>query len=171
MAYNIGVANFVRMWLQNVRGCDRPKYLVQFSYREKILQTRKYTLNHTILDREKLSLCQPNTIDLGFDSRAPCCKQGAYIKHFLTNFRRCQIRVRDALQRNFWSRPKIVARPTQLWKKHCLWILEGRLITNPILSALHLQHPKSYIYVHFQLVISNWLGFHYESETINKAHN
>jgi hypothetical protein len=42
---------------------------------------------------------------------------------------------------------KIVARPAQLRKKHCPCILEGRLTTNPILSALHLQGLKFNIYV------------------------
>jgi hypothetical protein len=37
-------------------------------------------------------------------------------------------------------------------KKLCSCILEGRLTTNPILSALHLQGLKSNIYVHFPQV-------------------
>jgi hypothetical protein len=39
------------------------------------------------------------------------------------------------------------ARPTS--KSHCPYNLEGHLSTNPISSALHLQGPKSDIYVHF----------------------
>jgi hypothetical protein len=37
-------------------------------------------------------------------------------------------------------------------------ILEGRLTTNPILSALHIQGLKSNIYVHFQLVNKQLIG-------------
>ena len=43
-------------------------------------------------------------------------------------------------------------KPARKRKKHCSCILEGRLTTNPILSALHLQGLKSNIYVHFHLV-------------------
>ena len=60
----------------------------------------------------------------------------------------CQIRAGSALL-GIFARPKTAARPAQLRKKHCPCILEGRLITNPILSALHFQGSKSYIYVHF----------------------
>ena len=46
--------------------------------------------------------------------------------------------------------------------------MERRLITNPILSALHLRGPKSYIYMFTSIEeINDWLGFHYQSETIN----
>jgi hypothetical protein len=38
-------------------------------------------------------------------------------------------------------------RPAQLREKHSLGILEGWLITNYILSALHLQGLKSKIYI------------------------
>jgi hypothetical protein len=76
-----------------------------------------------------------------------------------TNYGRCQIREGPALLRDFcprpgffWTWPKIVARPAQLRKKHCPCILEGRLTTNPILSALHLQGLKSNIYVQFPQV-------------------
>ena len=51
----------------------------------------------------------------------------------------------------FWTQPKNDARPTQL-KKPCPYILEGCLSTKPILSAPHLQSPKSNICVHFHLV-------------------
>ena len=37
-------------------------------------------------------------------------------------------------------------------------ILEGRLTTNPILSALHIQGLKPNIYVHFQLVNKQLIG-------------
>ena len=49
----------------------------------------------------------------------------------------------------FWARQKNVACPSDFEKIHCPCILEGHLLTNPILSALHLQGPKSNIYVHF----------------------
>ena len=52
----------------------------------------------------------------------------------------------------FWTRPKTSTRPTWLWKHHCPCILEGHFSTNPILSALQLQGPKSNIYVHFHWV-------------------
>ena len=43
--------------------------------------------------------------------------------------------------------------PTRLTSKQdCPCILEGRLSTTPILSALRLQAPKSNIYVHFPLI-------------------
>jgi hypothetical protein len=48
--------------------------------------------------------------------------------------------------------------PTQLQKKHCPCILEGRLTTNPILSALHLQGLKSKIYLHSHLVNKPLIG-------------
>ena len=57
-----------------------------------------------------------------------------------------------------FTRPKNVARPAQLQKKHCPCILEGRLTTNPILSALHLQGLISNIYVHFQVVSKQLIG-------------
>ena len=46
----------------------------------------------------------------------------------------------SAPARNFFSDPPETAtRPARKRKKHCFCILEGRLTTNPILSALHLQ--------------------------------
>ena len=55
--------------------------------------------------------------------------------------------------------------PAQLRKNHCPCILEGHLSTNPILSALHLQGPKSnicsniyIIYVHFHWVNKQVVG-------------
>ena len=47
----------------------------------------------------------------------------------------------------------------------------GRLTTNPILSALHLQDLKSNKYVHFQLINKQPFGLHSGSETINEARN
>ena len=67
---------------------------------------------------------------------------------------------------------KICCQCTWFRKNHCPRILESHLIfIFFILIALHLQGSKSNIYVHFHWVVSNWLGFHYESETINKACN
>ena len=43
-------------------------------------------------------------------------------------------------------------------KIHCSCILEGHSPTNPILSALHPQGPKSNIYVHFQVVSKQLVG-------------
>ena len=43
------------------------------------------------------------------------------------------------------------------------YILEGRLTTNPILSALHRQGLKSNIYVHFQLVYKLLIGIPFGS--------
>ncbi len=37
-------------------------------------------------------------------------------------------------------------------KNHCPCIFEGHLSTNPILSAMHLQGPKSNLYLHFHWV-------------------
>ena len=48
--------------------------------------------------------------------------------------------------------------PAQFWKNHCHCILEGHLSTNPMLSALHLQGPKSNIYVHFHWVNKQLIG-------------
>ena len=45
-----------------------------------------------------------------------------------------------------------------LWKNHCPCIFEGHISTNPILSALHLQGPKSKIYVHFHWVSEHILA-------------
>jgi hypothetical protein len=60
---------------------------------------------------------------------------------------------------NHLNPTKNVAGPTQLQKKHCSCILEGRLTTNPIiLSPVHLQGLKSNIYVHFQLVNKKLIG-------------
>ncbi len=53
---------------------------------------------------------------------------------------------------------KTDAQSAQLQKEHCPCILEGRLATNPILSALHLQGLKSNIYVHFQVVNKQLIG-------------
>ena len=39
--------------------------------------------------------------------------------------------------------------PAWLQKNHCPCIFEDHLSTNPILSALHLEDPKSNTYVHF----------------------
>ena len=52
------------------------------------------------------------------------------------------------------TRPKtaIPACPPDFKKNPCPCILEGHLLTNPILSALHLQDPKSNIYVHCRWV-------------------
>ena len=58
----------------------------------------------------------------------------------------------------FRTQPKIVVHPLD-FKNHCPYNFEGHSSTNPILSTLHLQGPKSNIYVHFHLVknlISNW---------------
>ena len=56
--------------------------------------------------------------------------------------------------------PKIVSQPAQLKKEHCPCLLEGRLTTNPILSALHLQSLNSNIYIcmHFQVVSQQLIG-------------
>jgi hypothetical protein len=43
--------------------------------------------------------------------------------------------------------------PARCWKKHCPFILKGRLTTNPILTALHLQSSKSNIYLSIYLSI------------------
>ena len=49
----------------------------------------------------------------------------------------------------FWAQPKTSTRLGFDFKKnHGPCILEGHLSTNPISSALHLQGPKSNIYVH-----------------------
>jgi hypothetical protein len=40
----------------------------------------------------------------------------------------------------------------QTKKKHCPCIMDGRLSTNAILSALHHQGPKPNMYVRFRLV-------------------
>jgi hypothetical protein len=58
----------------------------------------------------------------------------------------------------FQTRPKTAARPVRKLKKNCSCILEGRLTTNPILSALHLQGLKSIIYVHFPQVNKPLIG-------------
>ena len=71
----------------------------------------------------------------------------------------------------FWTQPKIVARPAQLRKKHCPCILEGRLTTNPILSALHLQGLKSNIYVHFHLVNKPLIGISFQKWNLNEERN
>ena len=58
----------------------------------------------------------------------------------------------------FLNPPENSCPPCPLRKKHCSCILEGRLTTNPILSAFHLQGLKSNIYVHFHLINKplNW---------------
>jgi hypothetical protein len=61
----------------------------------------------------------------------------------------CQIHVGATLLGIFWNWPKTTARPAQLRKKYYPCILEGRLTTNHILSALHLQGLQSNIYLHF----------------------
>ena len=69
-----------------------------------------------------------------------------------------------------WTWPKISACPAPLWKNCCPCILESHLFSNLILSALHFQGLESNMYVHFHWVyISNWLRFHFRSETVNKA--
>jgi hypothetical protein len=86
------------------------------------------------------------------------------IKSPYTNYRGCQIQAGATLPGSFWTRPKTTSCPAQLRKKHCPCILEGRLITNPILSALHLQGLKPhiyiyiYIYMHFHLVNKPLIG-------------
>ena len=50
------------------------------------------------------------------------------------------------------------ARSTQRRKKICSCVLEGRLTTNLILSALHLQGRKCNVYVHFHLVSKSLIG-------------
>jgi hypothetical protein len=52
----------------------------------------------------------------------------------------------------FWTRPKIIACLAWFWRKHCTCILEGHLLTYPILSALHLQGLESNLYVYFYLI-------------------
>ena len=47
------------------------------------------------------------------------------------------------------DRKLLPVHPPDFKKHHCPFILEGHLSTNPIWSALHLQGPKSNIYVHF----------------------
>jgi hypothetical protein len=59
---------------------------------------------------------------------------------------------------NFSNLTEIVARPAQFQKKLDPCILEGRLTTNPILSALLLQVLKSNIYEHFHLVNKSLIG-------------
>ena len=58
----------------------------------------------------------------------------------------------SSLSFSFKTPPKTSARNTQLRKNHCSCILEGHLSTNPTLGTLHLQGPKSNIYVHFHWV-------------------
>ena len=70
---------------------------------------------------------------------------------------------------NFLDATKNCYPPARLSKNHCPCILKGHISTNSILSSLHLQGPKSNIYVHFHWVISNWLGFHFQRE-IAKRH-
>jgi hypothetical protein len=82
-----------------------------------------------------------------------------------TNYGGCQIRAGatsreiSAPARDFFkpARKQLPA-PPENEKKHCSCILEGRLTTNPILSALHLQGLKSNIYVHFHLVNKSLIG-------------
>ena len=89
-------------------------------------------------------LLQKKSLRQLFHSYVPCMATShrptyiwADVKHPLTNFRGCHVRDGATLQRNFRTWPKIVA----------LAFLKGRLTTNPILSALHLQDLKSNIYM------------------------
>jgi hypothetical protein len=59
----------------------------------------------------------------------------------------------------FQTHPKTDARPARKQKKLCSCILEGRLTTNPILSALHLQGLKSNIYIYTQYGICSQAAF------------
>ena len=72
----------------------------------------------------------------------------------------------------FLNRTENCTLPLQrLWKNIALAFFSGHLITNPILSALHLQGVKSNIYVQFQLVNKQLIGISFQSETINEARN
>ena len=42
------------------------------------------------------------------------------------------------------------------------------LPTRPLLGASQLQFPKSNLYVHNYLLMSNYMGFHSRSETVNQ---
>ena len=67
------------------------------------------------------------------------------------------------------DRKRLLAHPIS--KNHCPSILEGHLSTNPKLSALYLQGPKSNIYVQFQWVNKQLTGISFESEIANKPCN
>ncbi len=70
----------------------------------------------------------------------------------------CQIRAGAAFLGKISPNRKLLLDPSNFKKNHCPCILEGRLTTNPILSALHLQGLKSNIYVHFQVVSKQLIG-------------
>ena len=73
------------------------------------------------------------------------------------NFRGCQIRAGTAFPKFFEPDRKLLpARLTS--KKHCPCILEGRLTTNTILTALHHEGLQSNVYVHFQVVNKQLIG-------------
>jgi hypothetical protein len=58
-----------------------------------------------------------------------------------------------------------------LQKNHWPCILEGHFLTNPILSAPHLQDPKSNIYVHFRQVNKQLTGISFEVKPAIKHEN
>ena len=71
----------------------------------------------------------------------------------LMNFSECQNRAGATARpenRKFLDPTEHCCPPARYQKTHCSCIIEGHLPTNPILSALHPQGPKSNIYVHFQ---------------------
>ena len=53
---------------------------------------------------------------------------------------------------------KLLSAPPDFQKNHCPSILEGHFSTNLMLSAFHLQGPKSNIYVHFHWVNKQLTG-------------
>ena len=61
-------------------------------------------------------------------------------------------------QENFEPNRKLLHAPPNFEKSILLAFLEGRLTTNPMLSALHLQDLTSNIYVHFHLVNKPLIG-------------
>jgi hypothetical protein len=61
--------------------------------------------------------------------------------------------------------------PPDLQKNHWPCILEGHFSTNPILSAPHVQGPKSNIYVHFQQVNKQLTGISFEVKPAIKHEN
>ena len=64
------------------------------------------------------------------------------------------------------TQSKTAARPPDF--PYCSCILEGRLPTNLILSALHPEGPKSNIYVHFQIVNKQLIGISSRKESSMK---
>ena len=112
-------------------------------------------------DLPKVTLGNLSELDI---FNEPCRILGAHLGWTLntpTNFSECQnwTGATARLENQFFqTRPKTAARPPDCKKTHWSCILEGHLLKNSILSALHLQGPKSNIHVHFHRINEQLTG-------------